>query len=214
MSPTSGVEHPGTFAGVIEKIPYLQELGRHRRRAAAGLRVRRARGARDQPARRLGAAELLGLRPVPPLRAAGELLHQPRRGLADHRVPRHGEGAAQGRDRGDPRRRLQPHRRGQPHGPDDQLQGPRQRRLLPAAPDPARSTTWTTRAAGTRSTRTIRSCRSSSSTACTTGSRRCTSTASASTRARCCTAAATARRWSSRRSSGASSCPRSSPTRR
>ena len=27
--------------------------------------------------------------------------------------------------------------RGQPHGPDDQLQGPRQRRLLPAAPDPA-----------------------------------------------------------------------------
>ena len=44
----------------------------------------------------------------------------------------------------------------------------------------------------------------------TTGSRRCTSTASASTRARCSTAAATARRWSSRRSSGASSCPRSS----
>jgi isoamylase len=27
MSPTSGVEHPGTFAGLIEKIPYLQELG-------------------------------------------------------------------------------------------------------------------------------------------------------------------------------------------
>jgi isoamylase len=26
-SPTSGVEHPGTFSGVIDKIPYLQELG-------------------------------------------------------------------------------------------------------------------------------------------------------------------------------------------
>jgi glycogen operon protein len=26
-SPTAGVEHPGTFAGLIEKIPYLQELG-------------------------------------------------------------------------------------------------------------------------------------------------------------------------------------------
>jgi isoamylase len=26
-SPSSGVEHPGTFAGVIEKIPYLQDLG-------------------------------------------------------------------------------------------------------------------------------------------------------------------------------------------
>jgi len=27
MSPTSGVRHPGTFAGLIEKIPYLVELG-------------------------------------------------------------------------------------------------------------------------------------------------------------------------------------------
>ena len=26
-SPTSGVSHPGTFAGVIEKIPYLKSLG-------------------------------------------------------------------------------------------------------------------------------------------------------------------------------------------
>ncbi len=26
-SPTSGVKHPGTFAGVIEKIPYLKDLG-------------------------------------------------------------------------------------------------------------------------------------------------------------------------------------------
>jgi glycogen operon protein len=25
--PSSGVKHPGTFSGVIEKIPYLQELG-------------------------------------------------------------------------------------------------------------------------------------------------------------------------------------------
>jgi glycogen operon protein len=27
VSPTSGVAHPGTFSGLIEKIPYLQELG-------------------------------------------------------------------------------------------------------------------------------------------------------------------------------------------
>ena len=27
VSPSSGVEHPGTFSGVIEKIPYLKELG-------------------------------------------------------------------------------------------------------------------------------------------------------------------------------------------
>ena len=81
-------------------------------------------------------------------------------------------------------------------------------------PTPARVLHELLRAAATRSTATTRSCRSSSSTACTTGSRRCTSTASASTWAPSSTAAATARRWSSRRSSGASSCPRSSPTRR
>ncbi|MBN2700864.1 MAG: glycogen debranching enzyme, partial [Methylothermaceae bacterium] len=27
VHPTSGVRHPGTFAGLVEKIPYLQELG-------------------------------------------------------------------------------------------------------------------------------------------------------------------------------------------
>ncbi|MDR2659767.1 MAG: glycogen debranching protein GlgX [Spirochaetaceae bacterium] len=27
MSPTSGAEHPGTYLGVVEKIPYLKELG-------------------------------------------------------------------------------------------------------------------------------------------------------------------------------------------
>ena len=26
-SPSSGVEHPGAFAGIIEKIPYLESLG-------------------------------------------------------------------------------------------------------------------------------------------------------------------------------------------
>ncbi len=25
--PSSGVEHPGTFAGLMEKLPYLKELG-------------------------------------------------------------------------------------------------------------------------------------------------------------------------------------------
>ena len=132
---------PGHVLGRDREDPLPEGARRHRRRAAAGVRVRRARGARDQPGRRLGAAELLGLRPVPPLRAAGELLREPRPGLADHRVPRHGQGAAPGRHRGDPRRRLQPHRRGQPHGPDDQLQGPREQRLLHAPPDASPSTT-------------------------------------------------------------------------
>ena len=88
-----------------------------------------------EPGRR-AAAQLLGLQHGRLLRAALRLLRRAGAGRAPHRVPRHGQGAAQGRHRGDPRRRVQPHRRGQPPGPDDQLQGPRQRRLLP--PRPAR----------------------------------------------------------------------------
>ena len=203
MSPTSGVEHPGHVRGRDREDPVPAGARRHRGRAAARLRLRRARGARRSTrstARRCGTSGATTRTSTSRRRRATAC--SPDEGAPDQRVPRHGQGAAQGRDRGDPRRRLQPHRRGQPPGPDDQLQGPRERRLLPARTRPSRSTTWTTPAAGTRSTQPPDRARSSSSTACTTGSRRCTSTASASTRARCSTAAATARRWSSRRSSG------------
>ena len=47
-SPTAGVEHPGTFAGIVEKIPYLQVAGRDGRRAAAGLPVRPAARSRSR----------------------------------------------------------------------------------------------------------------------------------------------------------------------
>ena len=44
--PSSGVQHPGTFAGLIEKIPYLARARRDPRRVAAGDGVRRAGRAR------------------------------------------------------------------------------------------------------------------------------------------------------------------------
>ena len=137
-SPTSGVEHPGTFSGVIEKIPYLKELGVT---AVELLPVfafdeREVRGINPIDGSEL--RNFWGYSPLPSFAPQASYCVEPRRGLADHRVPRHGQGAAQGRDRGDPRRRLQPHRRGQPHGPDDQLQGPRQRRLLPTSTRPSR----------------------------------------------------------------------------
>ena len=50
---------------------------------------------------------------------------------AGARVQGHGQGAAQGGHRGDPRRRLQPHRGGQPPRADARLQGHRQRDVLP-----------------------------------------------------------------------------------
>ncbi len=53
---------------MIEKIPYLQSLGRHRGRAAAGLRLRRDRRCCARPTAR--AAQLLGLRARRALRPA------------------------------------------------------------------------------------------------------------------------------------------------
>ena len=38
-SPSSGVKHPGTFSGIIEKIPYLKESGCHGGRTPAGFRL-------------------------------------------------------------------------------------------------------------------------------------------------------------------------------
>ena len=111
--------------------PVPPEAGRDRRRAAAGLRVRRGRDQRHQPAHRPATHQLLGLQPDQLLQPARGLLRRARRGLPRPRVPGHGQGLPQGRHRGHPRRRLQPHRRRQPRGPDDQLPGPRQPGLLP-----------------------------------------------------------------------------------
>ena len=119
----------GTYAGLAV---------RRRRRLPQGARRDRDRAAAGPPHRRRGvprrprADELLGLlddrlpRPALALRRH----RQGRPGGA--RVQGHGQGAAQGGDRGDPRRRLQPHRRGQPPRPDALLPRRRQRRLLPA----------------------------------------------------------------------------------
>ena len=110
---------------------------RRRRRLPQGPRRDRDRAAAGPPHRRRGlprrprAHELLGLlddrlpRPALPVRRH----RQGRPGGA--RVQGHGQGAAQGGDRGDPRRGLQPHRRGQPPRPDALLPRRRQRRLLP-----------------------------------------------------------------------------------
>ncbi len=96
---------------------------RHHGRADAGPRLRR----RPAPGR-ARAAQLLGLQHHRLLRPGRALL-----GLGQgERVQDDGEGAALGRHRGDPRRRLQPHRRGQPARADARVPRHRQRLLLPA----------------------------------------------------------------------------------
>ncbi len=68
-SHTSKVEHPGTYLGVIEKIPYLQVAGRDGGRTDAGPRVPDLRHPRQEARPR----QLLGLRSDGLLRSASRL---------------------------------------------------------------------------------------------------------------------------------------------
>ena len=90
---------------------------RHGRRAVARHGVRPARRAARR--RRARLAQLLGLQPVRVFRAASAT--SPPAERCAHRVPRPREGAAQRRDRRDPRRRVEPHGGGRRGRPDDQL---------------------------------------------------------------------------------------------
>ena len=105
----------------------LQAARRDGGRAAADPSHRR----RELPAR-ARADELLGLLVDRLPRAARALRRDGHARRAGARVQGDGQGAARGRHRGDPRRRLQPHRRGQPPRADALVQGRRQRELLPA----------------------------------------------------------------------------------
>ena len=90
--------------GLIEKIPYLQDLGITAVELLPVFAVRRAGCA-------AGLRQLLGLPAGLVLRAAPGLQLAAGSARRARRVPRHGQGAAPRRHRGDPRRRLQPHRR-------------------------------------------------------------------------------------------------------
>ena len=119
----------GTYAGLAVRGRDRAPEGprRHRGGAAPGPPHRR----RGLPASQ-GPHELLGLLVDRLLRAALHLRGDGRQGPGGARVQGHGQGAAPGGHRGDPRRGLQPHRGGQPPRPDALLQGRRQQELLPA----------------------------------------------------------------------------------
>ena len=92
------------IAGLIEKIPYLQELGI----TAVELLPVFQFDAQDCSA---GPGQLLGLRAGLLLRAAPGVQLAAGSARPGRRVSRHGQGAAPRRHRGHPRRRVQPHRR-------------------------------------------------------------------------------------------------------
>ena len=127
--PSSGVDatRRGTYAGFIERIPYLVDLGI----TAVELLPVFAFDAQAAPGR---SAELLGLSAGLVLRAARGVREPARRAGGARRVPRPRQGPPSGRHRGHPRRRLQPHGRGRRRRPDVLLSRPRQRAVLPARP--------------------------------------------------------------------------------
>ena len=125
-SPSSGVApaRRGTYAGFIEKIPYLVGLGIT---AVELLPIFQFDALAAPP----GRTNYWGYQPVRSSRRTRRTRAGPgerRRG----RVPRPGQGAPPSRAGGDPGRRLQPHGRGGRDRPDVQLPGAGQRRLLPA----------------------------------------------------------------------------------
>jgi glycogen operon protein len=109
--PSSGVaaERRGTYAGMIEKIPYLRELGITAVELLPVFQFDR----QDCPA---GLVNVLGIFPGVLLRSShGLQLAEEPLGPSTSSGPR--EGATPRRYRGNPRRRLQPHGGGNAEGP-------------------------------------------------------------------------------------------------
>ena len=139
---SSGVAHPGTFSGIVEKIPYLKELGVTAVELMPVTEFEECDNPRSNLLDGRAAAQLLGLPAGVLLRAQG-LLRAPRgRRPGRARVQGDGEGPARGRHRGDPRHRLQPHRRGRRA----------RRRPSAGAGSTTRPTTCSTRRPGATST--------------------------------------------------------------
>ena len=130
IDPSAGVRFPGTYRGLIEKIPHLKDLGYHRGRADARPGVQRARCVAGRPENGRAPEELLGLRSPRLLRSQGLVRERPPGRRAGPGVQGDGPRLPPRRSRGDSRRGLQPHVRRRRAGADGVLPGHRQRDLL------------------------------------------------------------------------------------
>ena len=100
---------PGTYAGVVEKIPYLKSLGV----TAVELMPIHEFPTEEPDGSKPTARQLLGLRSHGLLRPASRLHDRPQAGRPGPPVQRDGPRAARGRHRSDSRRRVQSHGRRQ-----------------------------------------------------------------------------------------------------
>ena len=153
-TPPPNVQHPGTFLGLCEKIPYLKALGV----TAVQLMPILEFDELDLPLKHPVTGETLrnywGYSPLSFFAPKAAYASQAR--PAGARVQGDGQAVAQGRHRGHPRRGVQPHLRGQRERPDAQFPRPGQLHLLHAGQGRPLLTIF--RAAATRSTATTRWC--------------------------------------------------------
>ena len=123
---SSEVEHPGTYLGVIEKIPYLKSLGV----TAVELMPVHEFPILDCLGQKPPRVNYWGYDPAVLLLAASRLCREHEPGGQVREFKEMVRAVARGRHRGDPRRGLQPHGRRERERPDPELQGAGEPRLL------------------------------------------------------------------------------------
>ena len=168
IDPSAGVQSPGTYRGLIEKIPYLKDLGVTAVELMPVQEFNEHDSSRVNPTTGERLRNFWGYDPVGFFAPKASYASVRERRRAGPGVQGDGPRVSPRGARGDPRRGLQPHRRRRRAGTD----------ALASAASTTRSTTgWPTTSASTAtspardrpSTRAIRSCAISSSTRCATG---------------------------------------------
>jgi pullulanase/glycogen debranching enzyme len=132
--PSSGVGKPGTFAGLIEKIPYLQSLGVTAVELLPIYEFEECGNVLTDPASDAQLYDYWGYNPISffvPNAAYSSKSGRFRTGV---RVQNTGQGAACGRDRSHPRRGVQSHGGRRREGPDALVPRHRQSDVLHAQP--------------------------------------------------------------------------------
>ena len=113
IHPSSGVDHPGTYRGLMEKIPYLKDLGVTAVELMPVQEFNEASCTRTQSANRAAAHELLGIRSRGVLCAQSLLQQRGRLGPAEAGIQGNGPGLPPGRYRSDSGRGVQSYGRGE-----------------------------------------------------------------------------------------------------
>ena len=130
--PSSKVEHPGTYRGLTEKIPYLKWLGVTTVELMPVFEFDECECPFTNPETGEKLVNFWGYNPIAFAAVKAAFAATAGEHGQNQRVPRHGEGAARRGHRSHSRRGLQPHRRRGRSRPHLLLPRARQRTLLPA----------------------------------------------------------------------------------